>query len=69
MWTPITGIVDPESPARACLREAQEEANVQIEVLELAQVKADPAMQFGNGDQRSSWIIRSCAAGFLVRQR
>ena len=51
-WTPITGIVDPgESPALTCLREAQEEANVQIEVLELAQVKADPAMQFGNGDR------------------
>ena len=51
-WTPITGIVDPgESPALTCLREAQEEANVQIEVLELAQVKADPPMQFGNGDR------------------
>lgn len=51
-WTPITGIVDPgENPALTCLREAQEEANVQIEVLELAQVKADPPMQFGNGDR------------------
>ena len=40
-----------ESPALTCLREAQEEANVQIEVLELAQVKADPPMQFGNGDR------------------
>ena len=51
-WTPITGIVDPgESPALTCLREAQEEANVQIEVLELAQVKVDPPMQFGNGDR------------------
>ena len=37
-WTPITGIVDPgESPALTCLREAQ--------------VKADPPMQFGNGDR------------------
>ena len=32
-WTPITGIVDPgESPALTCLREAQEEANVQIKI-------------------------------------
>ena len=35
---------DPGRASMTCLREAQEEANVQIEVLELAQVKADPAM-------------------------
>lgn len=51
-WTPITGIVDPgENPALTCLREAQEEAGVEIEVLALAQVKADPPMTFANGDR------------------
>lgn len=50
--TPVTGIVDPgESPALTCLREAQEEAGVQIEVLALAQVKADPPVEFANGDK------------------
>ena len=45
-WTPITGIVDPgESPALTCLREAQEEANVQIEVLELAKVNDEESSQ------------------------
>lgn len=51
-WTPVTGIVDPgENPALTCIREAYEEAGVRIEVLELAQVKADPAMRFSNGDR------------------
>ena len=35
-WTPVTGIVDPgENPALTCL----------------AQLKADPAMRFSNGDR------------------
>lgn len=51
-WTPITGIVDPgENPALTCLREAREEAGVDIEVLNLAQVKPDPAIRFSNGDR------------------
>ena len=51
-WTPVTGIVDPgENPALTCLREAHEEAGGEIEVLALAQLKADPAMRFGNGDR------------------
>lgn len=51
-WTPVTGIVDPgENPALTCLREAQEEANVSIEVVALAQVKADPPQTFANGDR------------------
>lgn len=51
-WTPITGIVDPgENPALTCLREAQEEANVTIEVVAFAQLKADPAQTFSNGDR------------------
>lgn len=51
-WTPVTGIVDPgENPALTCLREAQEEANVQIEVVAFAQLKADPPQQFANGDR------------------
>lgn len=51
-WTPITGIVDPgENPALTVVREAQEEANVSIEVVAFAQLKADPPQQFSNGDQ------------------
>lgn len=51
-WTPVTGIVDPgENPALTVLREAQEEANVQIEVVALAQLKADPPQEFSNGDK------------------
>ncbi|MFW0108340.1 NUDIX hydrolase [Rothia sp. P7181] len=51
-WTPITGIVDPgENPALTIRREAQEEANVSIEVIALAQLKADPPHTFNNGDQ------------------
>ncbi|WP_421083568.1 NUDIX hydrolase [Rothia nasimurium] len=51
-WTPITGIVDPgENPALTCLREAEEEAGVEIEVVAFAQLKVDPPMTFGNGDR------------------
>ncbi|MDO4898554.1 MAG: NUDIX domain-containing protein [Rothia sp. (in: high G+C Gram-positive bacteria)] len=51
-WTPVTGIVDPgENPAITCLREAQEEAGVKIEVVGFAQLKADPPQQFANGDR------------------
>ena len=51
-WTPVTGIVDPgENPALTCLREAEEEAGVIIEVVGFAQLKADPPMTFDNGDR------------------
>lgn len=51
-WTPITGIVDPgENPALTCLREAEEEAGVVIEVVAFAQLKVDPPMTFSNGDR------------------
>ncbi|WP_346845091.1 NUDIX domain-containing protein [uncultured Rothia sp.] len=51
-WTPVTGIVDPgENPALTVVREAQEEANVEIEVIAFAQLKADPPQQFSNGDR------------------
>ncbi len=52
LWTPITGIVDPgENPALTVLRESQEEANVQVEVVALTQLKADPPQTFSNGDR------------------
>ncbi|MBM7051439.1 MULTISPECIES: NUDIX domain-containing protein [unclassified Rothia (in: high G+C Gram-positive bacteria)] len=52
LWTPVTGIVDPgENPALTCLREAEEEAGVKIEVVALTQIKADPSQTFSNGDQ------------------
>ena len=46
-WTPVTGIVDPgENPALTCLREAHEEAGVEIEVLALAQLKVSGSHVF-----------------------
>ncbi|MFJ3031468.1 NUDIX hydrolase [Rothia terrae] len=52
LWTPITGIVDPgENPALTVLRESEEEANVEVEVVALTQIKADPPQTFGNGDR------------------
>lgn len=50
-WTPITGIVDPgEEPAVTAIREAEEEAGVEIRVEYLASVKANPPQTFPNGD-------------------
>lgn len=50
--TPITGIVDPgEEPADAAVREALEEAAVQIRVTRLAWVHQTPRVVHVNGDQ------------------
>lgn len=51
-WTPVTGIVDPgERPAQTAVREAAEEAGVEICVERLAQVGVTDVKVFANGDQ------------------
>jgi ADP-ribose pyrophosphatase YjhB (NUDIX family) len=63
--TPVTGIVDPgEQPADAAVREAREEAGVEIRVDRLAWVNQIPRIVYDNGDQadyldltfRCSWV-------------
>ena len=50
--TPITGIVDPgEEPADAAVREALEEAGVEIRAEHLAWVHQIPRVTYDNGDQ------------------
>lgn len=54
--TPITGIVDPgEEPADAAVREAAEEAGVEIVVDRLAWVYQIPRVTYDNGD-RSDYL-------------
>ena len=63
--TPITGIVDPgEEPADAAVREALEEAGVEIRTEHLAWVHQIPRITYDNGDQsdyldltfRCTWV-------------
>jgi ADP-ribose pyrophosphatase YjhB (NUDIX family) len=51
-WTPVTGIVDPgEEPAVCAVREAREEAGVEIRVDRLAMTAVTEEMRYANGDQ------------------
>lgn len=51
-WTPITGIIDPgEEPAVTLVREALEEANVQIEVERLTSTWVTRPVVYDNGDR------------------
>lgn len=51
-WTPITGIIDPgEEPAVTLVREALEEANVDIEVERLTSTWVTRKVVYENGDQ------------------
>jgi 8-oxo-dGTP pyrophosphatase MutT (NUDIX family) len=51
-WAPITGIIDPgEEPAITLVREALEEANVDIEVERMSSTWVIPAVRYANGDQ------------------
>lgn len=53
-WTPITGIVDPgEHPARTAVREAQEEADVEVEPVRLVSVDVVGPVTHTNGDVAS----------------
>ncbi len=51
-WTPITGILDPgEEPAAAAVREAREEACVEIRVDRLASISSGHRVTYPNGDR------------------
>jgi 8-oxo-dGTP pyrophosphatase MutT (NUDIX family) len=51
-WTPITGIIDPgEEPAVTLVREAREEANVDIEVERLTSTWVTRPVRYENGDE------------------
>lgn len=51
-WTPITGILDPgEEPAAAAVREALEEACVEIRVDRLASISSGHRVTHVNGDR------------------
>lgn len=51
-WTPVTGVIDPgEHPASAAVREAKEEADIEIRVDRLASVGVSEQIIYGNGDQ------------------
>lgn len=50
-WAPISGIIDPpEEPAVALMREALEEANVEIFVERLSSTWVIPPITYANGD-------------------
>ena len=51
-WTPITGIIDPgEEPAVTLVREAREEANVDIEVEHLTSTWVTAPIVYDKGDR------------------
>ncbi|MCT1557023.1 NUDIX domain-containing protein [Helcobacillus massiliensis] len=53
-WTPVTGIIDPlEHPARAALREIEEETGVRARVLHLVAMDTVGPMTYPNGDEAS----------------
>ncbi|GAB2472223.1 NUDIX domain-containing protein [Luteococcus sediminum] len=71
-WTPICGIVEPgEDPHLAAVREAQEEAGVEIEIERLVWMSPTGRMQYDNGDQndyldhtfRARWVSGEPAVG------
>lgn len=50
-WSPVCGIVDPgEDPHLAAIREAAEEASVQVEVERLAWLNVTEPVVYANGD-------------------
>ncbi|WP_420174671.1 NUDIX hydrolase [Luteococcus sp. OSA5] len=71
-WTPICGIVEPgEDPHLAAVREAKEEAGVEIEIERLVWVSPTGLMQYDNGDQndyldhtyRARWVSGEAHVG------
>ena len=50
-WAPVSGISDPgESPAATAVREAREEAGVEVVVERVSGVYASPRIEYPNGD-------------------
>ncbi|GGF52610.1 putative MutT/NUDIX-family protein [Marmoricola endophyticus] len=71
-WTPVTGIVDPgEHPAVTAVREAAEEACVEIRVVGLVAVGVVDEVTYDNGDRaryldhtfRCVWVSGEPAVG------
>ena len=71
-WTPICGIVEPgEEPHVAAVREAREEAGVEIEVERLVWTSTTGMVTYDNGDQtdyldhthRARWVGGEAAVG------
>lgn len=51
-WTPVTGIIDPgEEPAVAAVREAREEAGIEVRMVRLVDVRTLPEITYDNGDR------------------
>lgn len=64
-WTPVTGIVDPgEAPGMTAVREAREEAGVEIRVDRLVGVFVVPEVVYPNGD-RSAYLDITFACTWL----
>ncbi|AWH93208.1 NUDIX hydrolase [Dietzia lutea] len=64
-WTPVTGIVDPgEHPAHTAVREAREEAAVDIRVDRLASLGVSRMVTYSNGD-RAQYIDHTFACTYL----
>lgn len=52
IWSPIAGIVEPgEEPHETAIREAREEAGIEIEIEALVWVDATDVVTYPNGDQ------------------
>ncbi|WP_426243521.1 NUDIX hydrolase [Nocardioides sp. LHG3406-4] len=67
-WTPITGILDPgEEPAGAAVREAFEEACVEIRVDRLASISSGHRVTHVNGD-RAVYLDLTFACTWLSGQ-
>lgn len=63
IWTLVSGIVDPgENPAQTVVREAKEEADVEVEIERMVWMVVQPPMSYPNGD-RCHYID----AGFRAR--
>lgn len=64
-WTPVTGIVDPgEHPAEAAIREAREEAAVDVRVDRIASIGVSRMVTYDNGD-RAQYIDHTFACTYL----
>ena len=65
-WTPVTGIVDPgEHPADTAVREAKEEADVNIRVDRVASIGVSRMVTYANGDQ-AQYIDHTFACTYLA---
>ena len=64
-WTPVTGIVDHgEHPADTAVREAREEAAVEIRVDRVASIGVSRMVTYSNGD-RAQYIDHTFACTYL----